>query len=284
VTPLSRWPEPPESDGRAFGDWEIAPFNEDVPEELRFWEQLRAWMARFPPPDADKPLVHSFVPLGLLGGPETYLEADPELVETLTEAARAGQARVAALATEGMAEPVNGWLQGLHSFDYNTDRLGLGTIDSPEWKIADRNRAYEVRAGTAKGGLWGNHGYEADYAFTFVDDRGEPLTGERRYVMHFDRTPPVDAFWSLTMYDATDYYLVDNPIDRYSIGDRTPGVRYGAGGGLDLYLQRDSPGGERAANWLPTTAGAFRPLLRMYQPQAAILDGSYVLPPIARVD
>jgi hypothetical protein len=102
--------------------------------------------------------------------------------------------------------------------------------------------------------------------------------------MHFDRTPPVDAFWSLTMYDATDYYLVDNPIDRYSIGDRTPGVRYGAGGGLDLYLQRDSPGGERAANWLPTTAGAFRPLLRMYQPQAAILDGSYVLPPIARVD
>jgi hypothetical protein len=57
-----------------------------------------------------------------------------------------------------MADPVNGWLQALHSFDYNTDRLELGTIDRPEWKIADRNRACEVRAGDAKGGLWGNHG------------------------------------------------------------------------------------------------------------------------------
>jgi hypothetical protein len=101
-------------------------------------------------------------------------------------------------------------------------------------------------------------------------------------VIHFVRTPPVDAFWSLTMYDAANFCLVENPVNRYSIGDRTPGVRYNADGSLDLYLQNASPDAEQEANWLPTPAGAFLPILRMYQPHAAVLDGRYVLPPITR--
>ncbi|MFT4038341.1 MAG: DUF1214 domain-containing protein [Thermomicrobiales bacterium] len=283
LTPLSRYPEPPQTEGRTFGDWDIAPYNDAVPEALRFWEQFRAWMARFPPPAADQPLVQTFAPLGLLGGPDTYLDPDPALCDILLAAAEAGQARVEALATEGTGDSSNGWLQALHSFDFNMDRLELGTIDSPEWVIADRNRAYEVRAGAARGGLWGNHGYEADYAFSFVDDQGAQLTGEHRYVIHFATTPPVDAFWSLTMYDAARYYLVANPINRYSIGDRTPGVQYNADGSLDLYLQHESPGSSKESNWLPTPEGAFRPILRMYQPQRSILDGSYVFPPITRI-
>ena len=144
--------------------------------------------------------------------------------------------------------------------------------------------SYLARAAAARAGLWGNHGYEAGYASSVTTSDGEQLDGARRYKIHFDRTPPVDAFWSLTMYDMPNYYLVANPIDRYSIGDRTPGVAYGDDGSLDLYLQHDSPGADKESNWLPTPSGDFRPLIRMYQPGAEVLDGSYELPAITRVD
>jgi hypothetical protein len=101
ITPLSRYPKLPQTAWRTFGDWNIAPFTEDVGEELRFWEQLRAWMALFPPRDADRVLVRSFFPLGLLGGPDTYLHADADLVAILTEAAHTGQANLEALPTAG---------------------------------------------------------------------------------------------------------------------------------------------------------------------------------------
>jgi hypothetical protein len=93
----------------------------------------------------------------------------------------------------------------------------------------------------------------------------------------------VDAFWSLTMYDVPDFYLVANPIDRYSIGDRTPGLQTGPDGSVTVYLQSDSPGPDKEANWLPTPAGAFRPIMRMYQPQQPVLDGTYVLLAVRKV-
>jgi hypothetical protein len=136
-----------------------------------------------------------------------------------------------------------------------------------------------TRAVAARGGLWGNHGYEAAYAACPVDINGEPLTGGARYTLHFDEVPPVEAFWSITMYDTPNYYLVENPIDRYSIGDRTPGLQYNADGSLDICVQADDPGDDKRSNWLPCPAGTFRPLMRMYQPKADILDGRYILPP-----
>ena len=97
-------------------------------------------------------------------------------------------------------------------------------------------------------------------------------------------TPPVDAFWSLTMYDAPRFLLVANAIDRYSIGDRTPGLQVAEDGSLTIYLQHDSPGPDKEANWLPSPAGDFRPIMRMYQPQPDVLSGDYRLPAITRVD
>jgi hypothetical protein len=140
-----------------------------------------------------------------------------------------------------------------------------------------------TRAVAARAGLWGNHGYEAYYAFVWTDDDGRPLDGTNRYALRLERPPPVDAFWSLTMYDVPDFYLVANPIDRYSIGDRTPGLHTDADGSVTIWMQTDSPGPDRESNWLPTPAGAFRPILRMYQPQQPVLDGTYVLPPVRRV-
>lgn len=283
LTPLSRFPEPPVTGGRAYGDHEIAPYNTEVVAELRFWEQLRAWIALFPPPDSDQQLLRSLAPLGLLGGPDTYVNPDQDLANLLVDAAARGQEAIEQMSRKGHVAPVNGWIQGLHSFDYNTERLGLGTIDSPEWKIADPKQAYGVRAAIARVGLWGNHGYEADYANVFVDDSGQPLTGQHEYVLHFDQPPPVDAFWSITMYNLPKYYLVDNAINRYSIGDRTPGVRFNEDGSLDIYIQFASPGPDRESNWLPTPPDDFRPILRMYQPRAAVMEGSYILPPIKRI-
>ena len=166
-------------------------------------------------------------------------------------------------------------------FDYNIDRCGPGTIDTPEWKIADRKRAYVTRALAARAGLWGNHGYEADYEIIWTDDRGDRLDGARAYEVTFSPAPPAHAFWSLTMYDVPDFYLVANPIDRYSIGDRTSGLVIGDDGSVTVCLQATSPGPDRESNWLPTpSSGAFRPILRMYQPGTAIRDGSYTFPEI----
>jgi len=170
-------------------------------------------------------------------------------------------------------------------FDYNIDRCGPGTIDTPEWKIADRKRAYVTRALAARAGLWGNHGYEADYEIVHQDGNGDQPNGAHRYQVTFDPRPPAEAFWSLTMYDVPRYYLVANPIDRYSIGDRTPGLQYGADGSITIRMQVDRPSdAAAAANWLPSPTGDFRPILRMYVPGASVLDGSYPMPKIERLE
>ena len=86
-------------------------------------------------------------------------------------------------------------------FDYNLDHLGPGTIDDSMWKMADRTVSYLARALAARGGLWGNHGYEAAYPMTYADKDGQGLDGHNRYTLTFDQDPPVGAFWSITMYD-----------------------------------------------------------------------------------
>jgi hypothetical protein len=87
------------------------------------------------------------------------------------------------------------------------------------------------------------------------------------------------------MYDLPEFYLVDNAIDRYSIGDRTPGLVYAAEGSLTVTISADAPEDAAArANWLPAPAEGFRPLLRMYNPRPEVLDGTYEIPPIVKID
>jgi hypothetical protein len=254
-----------------------------VGDDLVWWETFRVSLQAFPPPPADADLVEAFAPLGLTATESPYVSPDADLAAALVAGAKAGEATIEQLMMNIHATP-EGWQNTLHLFDYNTESLRLGTIDTPEWKIADRDLRYATRAVVARAGLWGNHGYEADYAIVWIDDKGDKFDGAHRYELHLPTPPPVDAFWSLTMYDVPDFYLVANEIDRYSIGDRTPGLRYGTDGSLTISLQHDRPEGDQAANWLPAPAGPFRPVMRMYQPGAAILDGSYTLPAVTRVD
>jgi hypothetical protein len=254
-----------------------------VADDLAWWERFRVALAAFPPPADDAPFTAICERLSLTNTDSPFADPDPELAQVLVAGEQAAKTRLEEV-TKHASPAINGWVSAAHMFDYNRFRLGLGTIDSPEWRIDDAEQAYVTRAAAARLGLWGNHGYEADYVITYVDDRGEQLTGEHRYELRLPSAPPVDAFWSLTMYDVPDYYLVANPIDRYSIGSATPGLQTADDGSITLYLQHEPPGDNKEANWLPAPQGQFRPIMRMYAPQQDVLDGAYVLPPIRRLD
>jgi len=120
---------------------------------------------------------------------------------------------------------------------------------------------------------------EAMYWKTSVDGAGRALTGDRDYVLHFPPggLPPSDAFWSLTMADARERF-VENPIGRYSVGDRS-GLASNPDGSVDIYLQNAAPA-DHETNWLPAPAGRFVLWLRAYMPRAAVLRGEYTVPPV----
>ncbi len=254
-----------------------------VVEDLGPFEQIRVWMQAFPPAQRDLDYQQRFAPLGLLDPVSPYVDPDPSLAAALAAGLAAGKEKMDYAMTHGASPKVNGWTLTFHAFDYNLDFFEVGALDDPRWKMNDPTVRYIERALAAQGGLWGNHGYEAAYVMAYEDGAGDALDGSSRYQMRFARTPPVGAFWSVTMYDLPRFYLVDNPIDRYSIGDRTPGLHYAEDGSLTITIQREEPDNEEErANWLPAPAGRFRPLLRMYEPHDAVFDGGYELPPIIR--
>ena len=127
-----------------------------------------------------------------------------------------------------------------------------------------------------------NSPQEAMYWKTQVDGAGHMLSGEYNYILHFpqDGLPPVDAFWSLTMADSKERFVA-NPINRYCVGNRS-GLVPNADGSVDIYLQNAAPAGHES-NWLPAPTGKFRLWLRAYMPGAAILDGTYTVPPVVEV-
>ncbi|NNH76005.1 DUF1254 domain-containing protein [Nocardia uniformis] len=255
-----------------------------LPKAIDFFEKFRVWSQALPPALRDVPIQHSFADLGLTGI-TSLSEASPELTAKLEAAYARGSEQVEeyARAMPGV-DRVNGWMVSIHGFDYNNDAFEIGTIDAPEWKIADTEARIVSRAASARAGLWGNHGYEATYALTYTDSTGSPLDGNHRYQLTLDPIPPVNAFWSLTMYSMPDFYLVDNPIGRYSIGDRTPGLITNPDGSLTLTIGHDEPTDPiERANWLPAPPAPFRPALRMYVPRQPILDGAYEIAPIVGI-
>ena len=255
-----------------------------VPEELRFFEELRAGMRALAPAERDLAVQDRFEPLGLLEAQSPYSDCDPTLAEALRAGHAAGREAMEQALKGHMSPMQNGWSLTYHVFDYNLDFFEVGTLNEDAWKLEDGPARYMHRALAARGGLWGNHGYEAAYAMVYLDGDGAALDGARRYELRFAAEPPVRAFWSVTMYDTPDFYLVENPIGRYSIGDRTDGLHRDAEGALTIYMQHEAPSEpEQRANWLPTPSGAFRPLLRMYEPDGSVFEGGYELPPITRV-
>jgi hypothetical protein len=156
------------------------------------------------------------------------------------------------------------------SWTYN---LGLGRYGN----------GHLLRACVAMKGLGALAADEAVYASADFDEAGDPLAGNRRYELYFapGQLPPVDAMWSLSLY-GEDRYFIDNPIQRYAIGDRTQGLTYEPDGGLRIQIQHAAPPSQ--ANWLPAPAGGFYLILRLYHPQASFLEGRYAIPPVRAVN
>ncbi|MHC5053174.1 MAG: DUF1214 domain-containing protein [Planctomycetota bacterium] len=141
-----------------------------------------------------------------------------------------------------------------------------------------------ARAAVAEYALFANVEDESIYFDRGRDDWGMLLEGSTRYVLHFDKDklPPVDAFWSVTIYDAERHLMVENPIDRYAVGDRTKGLKYNADGSLDIFIQHLRPE-EGESNWLPAPEGRFFVTLRAYLPRESLLTGEYKPPQVRMV-
>jgi hypothetical protein len=145
---------------------------------------------------------------------------------------------------------------------------------------------YLYRMGAAVLGIYGNSREDAFYPLYNEDQSKEKLSGASKYTMRFPagQLPPVNAFWSLTMYRMPESLLVANPINRYLVNSpMLPQLVKDADGGLTLYIQNESPGKDKEANWLPAPTGPFRMFLRLYYPKPEALDGKWVKPPLNKV-
>ncbi|MFO0809325.1 MAG: DUF1254 domain-containing protein [Gemmataceae bacterium] len=145
---------------------------------------------------------------------------------------------------------------------------------------------YLYRMAAAVVGIYGNSKQEAMYPLYMVDADGKKLDGSNPYTLRFapGELPPVNAFWSLTMYRLPESLLVANPLDRYLINSpMLTTLKKDADGGVTLYIQNESPGKDREVNWLPAPKGPFMLVLRLYWPKEAALDGKWTAPPLTRV-
>lgn len=146
---------------------------------------------------------------------------------------------------------------------------------------------YLMRMSSAVLGIYGNSREEANYPAYFADSEGKPLDGAaNRYTVRFEpgKLPPVNSFWSLTMYELPTSLLTENPINRYLINSpMEKDLVRSSDGSVTLYVQHDSPGKEKEANWLPAPNGPFFMVMREYWPKREALDGSWKAPPAVRV-
>jgi hypothetical protein len=158
---------------------------------------------------------------------------------------------------------MNGWLVNIYGV-YGTD--------------------YLLRAAVTQAGLGANNAEEALYPFAIKDIDGKILNGTNDYILRFNegQLPPVNAFWSVTMYNSRNLF-VDNPLDRYNINSNTEGLKNNSDGSMDIYIQNENPGEEKISNWLPAPEGTFNMILRTYLPQEQILNGTWQLPIVKMV-
>ena len=268
LTPLSAWGTPwsPPAEVPAPAETGTAPPLQRVQamDAGAFFGRVAHLMKDNPPAPADAKRVKTLKSVGIEPGKDFDITAArPHTAKGLQRAMGTFgllQKALTKLKTE------NGWLVIPENFaSYGTD--------------------YKTRAGIALIGLGGIWRQDVLYPTAFKDGDGKPLDGARRYLLRFGKgqAPPARATWLVSMYDPQGYY-VPNAIDRYSVAPWMP-LTYNDDGSLDIYVQAASPGEKEEANWLPAPAsGPFSLTVRIYWPAGAVLDGTYKLPPVTRLE
>ncbi|MBP7295984.1 MAG: DUF1254 domain-containing protein, partial [Acidobacteria bacterium] len=169
--------------------------------------------------------------------------------------------------------------------EVNTGKVTSGDVFGTREYLKNN---YLYRMTGAVLGIYGNSKEEAMYPMYRIDATGKPLdAAQNRYTLHFPPggLPPVNAFWSLTMYELPSSLLVANPLNRYLINSpMLPNLKQDADGGLTLYIQGESPGPDKESNWLPAPKGPFWCALRLYWPKAEALDGKWTAPPVEKAE
>lgn len=231
-----------------------------------FYARLCRLMGENPPSADDADLLAQMVLIGMTPG----ADYDPA---TLSEDIRAA---IATGFAEGRASVIE------DSQKSQGTKNGVWSV-MPD-NIGNFGTDYTFRATIARIAIGANLPEEAMYPSTRVDNEGNPLDGANAYTIRFapGQLPPVDAFWSITMYDEHQFF-VDNPIDRYAIGDRDALIA-DPDGAVTIYVQHKSPGADLEPNWLPAPAGSFNLIMRLYLPDETILNGSWPMPDLQKTE
>jgi hypothetical protein len=268
ITPLSQWgnaPQPVKAVIDPSVDMKTPPLDQvnkmPAPAYFKYAAEL---MRLHPPHVTDWSMVARLKRIGIESGKNfDFVKLEPSVQQALDKAATDG--------LKGMYAKVPTVARVLDGWSMNTDTMGV------------YGNYYLKRAIVAMVGLGANQPEDAIYPLNLADADGKPLVGELKYVLHFnnEELPPINAFWSVTMYDEAGFQVA-NPINRFAIGDRDT-LKYNADGSLDLYIQNENPGPDKESNWLPAPAkGTLGVTMRCYAPKAQILDGRWNPPAIKR--
>jgi hypothetical protein len=234
--------------------------------------KLFAELLKTNPPNADDaPMVAKLAKIGIVPGQDfDATKLDPAVAAGIAKAPKPAQDKIPAWMKEGIvagdSKLENGWMFTTKTGLYGTNYLQRALIT---WI-----------------GLGANRPQDAIYPTSEGPDIAAKYNGANKYVLHFDKgqMPPVDGFWSVTMYNA-QYFFVANPLNRYNVSQRNKFIT-NADGSTDIYIQADSPGKAKEANWLPSPKDDFVLMMRLYWPKEkdpTILNGSWKIPGVKKV-
>jgi hypothetical protein len=267
VTALSEWgksPKPVEVKIDPNVDMKTPPkIQVDTMPAGKYFAYAAELLKLHPPHLTDEPILAQMKRIGLEPGKSFNVDTlDPAVKKALEQVPEGAQALMK-WKVPTLARVVNGW-------SMNTDTMGV------------YGNYYLKRAIVSQLGLGANLPEDAIYPMNLADETGRPLDGANKYTLHFDKgaTPPVNAFWSITLYDA-EGFQVGNPLNRFAVSSWMP-FTYNPDGSLDLYFQPDSPGAGKEANWLPAPKGPFNLTMRLYAPKSEALTGKWNPQPVMK--
>ena len=267
VTPLSQWGKPAKPVAAKVDpsvDMKTPPKEQvDTMAAGVYFAYAAELLKLHPPHGTDQPILSQMKKLGIVPGQSFDLaKADSAVRDGLARVPETAQ-KLMLWKTPSLARVANGW-------GMNTDTMGV------------YGNYYLKRAIVAQVGLGANLPEDAIYPLNLGDAEGKPLDGANKYVLHFDKAnlPPVDAFWSVTLYDV-DGFQVANPLNRFAVSSWMK-FAYNADGSLDLYFQNESPGKDKEANWLPAPKGPFNLTMRLYALQSDALTGKWNPPAVTK--
>jgi hypothetical protein len=267
VTPLSEWggtPKPVEVKIDPSIDMKTPPkIQVDTMSAGKYFAYAAELLKTNPPHLTDGPILALMRRIGIEPGKSFDIEKAPSAVKTALETAPSAAQKLMEWKVATLARVANHW-------SMNTDTMGV------------YGNYYLKRAIISQVGLGANLPEDAIYPLNLGDDAGQPLDGANNYVLHFekDATPPVNAFWSVTLYDPQGFQVA-NSLNRFAVSSWMP-FSHNADGSLDIYFQNDSPGNDKEANWLPAPKGPFNLALRLYAPKSDVLTGRWDPPSVKK--